>query len=110
MFRYGLTAALATTDRDRRRSSQRNGTELLDLVARAAPDVILTDLAMPGMDGTTATSATHISAIIFKLQVRDRAAAVAGARAAGLGGPVPPRLDSDASLPCNGTATAVATV
>jgi DNA-binding NarL/FixJ family response regulator len=42
---------------DRRLRSRRrpSGRELLDVVAATVPDVVLTDLAMPDLDGATAT-------------------------------------------------------
>jgi DNA-binding NarL/FixJ family response regulator len=55
MFRYGLTAALAATADVEVVGEAANGEELLALTERTAPHVVLTDLAMPGMDGTTAT-------------------------------------------------------
>jgi DNA-binding NarL/FixJ family response regulator len=57
MFRYGVVAALSTTDQVRVVGEAADGRELLALVAAQAPDVVLTDLAMPGLDGAAATRA-----------------------------------------------------
>src|ERR687887_557526 len=46
MFRYGLTAALAKTDEIEVVGEAASGTELLAVVERTTPDVVLTDLAM----------------------------------------------------------------
>ncbi len=55
MFRYGVVAMLATAPEIDVVGSAEDGRELLDLVERTRPDVVLTDLAMPGLDGATAT-------------------------------------------------------
>ena len=57
MFRFGLAAALAATDELEVVGEAADGTELLALVERTTPDVVLTDLAMPGLDGSGATRA-----------------------------------------------------
>ncbi len=55
MFRYGLRAALATSPELDVVGEAVDGAELLRTVRELRPDVVLTDLAMPGGDGQTAT-------------------------------------------------------
>jgi DNA-binding NarL/FixJ family response regulator len=57
MFRFGVAAALATAPDVELVGEASNGRELLAVVAGAAPDVVLTDLAMPDLDGAAATRA-----------------------------------------------------
>jgi DNA-binding NarL/FixJ family response regulator len=57
MFRFGVAAALATTPDVELVGEAATGRELLAVVASAAPDVVLTDLAMPDLDGAAATRA-----------------------------------------------------
>jgi DNA-binding NarL/FixJ family response regulator len=57
MFRYGLKAALASSDEVVVVGEAADGRELLAVAERTAPDVILTDLAMPALDGAEATAA-----------------------------------------------------
>jgi DNA-binding NarL/FixJ family response regulator len=54
MFRYGLRAVLAASDDVEVVGDAADGSELIATVERTAPDVVLTDLAMPGVDGATA--------------------------------------------------------
>lgn len=56
MFRYGLRAALSGAEELRIVGEAGSGQELAALVARLRPDVAVTDLAMPGTDGQTATA------------------------------------------------------
>lgn len=56
MFRYGLVAALAASPDLEVVGEAADGQELLALVNTLAPDVVLTDLAMPVIDGVTATT------------------------------------------------------
>jgi DNA-binding NarL/FixJ family response regulator len=55
MFRYGITAALATVPDVTVVGEASDGHELIAITADTRPDVVLTDLTMPGMDGITAT-------------------------------------------------------
>lgn len=55
MFRYGLRAALTAAPEVDVVAEAGDGAELLAVVARTHPDVVLTDLAMPALDGVTAT-------------------------------------------------------
>lgn len=51
MFRFGLRAVLAQADGIDVVGEAADGRALLELVDRESPDVVLTDLAMEGMDG-----------------------------------------------------------
>jgi DNA-binding NarL/FixJ family response regulator len=54
MFRYGLRAVLAAAAEVEVVGDAADGGELVVLVEQTRPDVVLTDLAMPGLDGATA--------------------------------------------------------
>jgi len=54
MFRFGLREALAGSGEVDIVGEAADGSELAEMVARVEPDVALTDLAMPGVDGLTA--------------------------------------------------------
>lgn len=56
MYRYGLLAALEGLAEVAVVGAASDGAELVRLVAEHGPDVALTDLAMPGTDGTTAVA------------------------------------------------------
>ena len=56
MFRFGLLAALAGAEEVEVVGEAGDGRELLAVVDRTLPDVVLTDLAMAGMDATAATA------------------------------------------------------
>jgi len=56
MVRYGITAVLSAATTVELVGEAENGTELLERVAETTPDVVLTDLSMPGLDGITATA------------------------------------------------------
>lgn len=56
MFRFGLVAALSASSEVEVVGEASDGDELIALVARVLPDVVVTDLAMPGLDGVAATS------------------------------------------------------
>ena len=55
MFRYGLRAVLDGAEEVTVVGEAADGQQLLTLVEQTHPDVVLTDLAMPGLDGATAT-------------------------------------------------------
>jgi len=57
MFLFGLRAALASSNEVAVVGEAATGEELLAVAERTTPDVILTDLAMPGLDGVAATRA-----------------------------------------------------
>jgi DNA-binding NarL/FixJ family response regulator len=51
MFRYGLRAVLDGAEEVTVVGEAADGQQLLTLVEQTHPDVVLTDLAMPGLDG-----------------------------------------------------------
>ncbi|WP_448625128.1 response regulator [Geodermatophilus sp. URMC 64] len=57
MVRFGVAAAFATAPEVELVGEAANGRELLAVVAATTPDVVLTDLAMPDLDGAAATRA-----------------------------------------------------
>lgn len=88
MFRFGLSMALARVPQLEVVGQAADGAELLRLVAETAPDVVLTDLAMPGVDGITAVAALaerfpDVPALVLTMNASDEqllAALRAGAR------------------------------
>ncbi|MEU6142926.1 response regulator transcription factor [Streptomyces sp. NPDC047081] len=57
MYRYGLAAVLATRPDLDVVAEATNGDDLLAAADRTEPDVVVTDLTMPGLDGTEAIRA-----------------------------------------------------
>ena len=88
MFRYGLKAAMAAADEVDIVGEAGDGRELLAVVEDTSPDVVLTDLAMPGLDGAAATAAIqgrhpHIAVLMLTMHEDNQAllrALRAGAR------------------------------
>lgn len=89
MFRYGLTAALAANPEVDVVGEAADGNELLAVVDHTTPDVVLTDLAMPGLDGAAATKvilARHPSVAVLVLTMHEDDEALLGALRAGARG------------------------
>jgi DNA-binding NarL/FixJ family response regulator len=88
MFRYGLIAALAGSDEVEIVGEAADGRELLAVTDEKKPDVVLTDLAMPHMDGAAATAAIlarhpNVAVLVLSMHEDDEAllaALRAGAR------------------------------
>ena len=59
MYRYGLAAILTQHPDIDVLASVENGTQLLRAVDEFQPDVVVTDLSMPSLDGATAASRLH---------------------------------------------------
>jgi len=59
LVRSGIKALLSTVDGVRVIAEARNGLELLQLLESVKPDVVMTDISMPGMDGITAIAEIH---------------------------------------------------
>jgi len=74
LVRAGLRMLCDTTDDIEVVGEAAGGAEAIRLVERLAPDVVLMDLHMPGMDGTTATArivAAHPAARVLVLTTFD---------------------------------------
>ncbi|HET8604517.1 MAG TPA: response regulator transcription factor [Marmoricola sp.] len=55
MYRYGVAAVLADEPRVDLVGQATSGTELLEVVASCTPDVVVTDMRMPDLDGIAVT-------------------------------------------------------
>jgi DNA-binding NarL/FixJ family response regulator len=76
MYRYGLQAVLDTAPGIEVVGVAVSGRGLIDVVAATSPDVVLTDLAMPDLDGVAATrslSGTHpgIGVLVLTMHADD---------------------------------------
>ena len=60
LVRSGIKALLSAIDGVEVVAEASNGTELIAAVESFVPDVVMTDISMPGMDGITAISHIHI--------------------------------------------------
>lgn len=87
-FRAGLRALLATDERLRVVAEASTGAGAITAVASSAPDVVLMDVHMPGVDGVEATrrivdAAPHVAVVVLTMHDDDGtvfAALRAGAR------------------------------
>ena len=89
MFRFGLRAALTSHDGIEIVGEANDGNDLLAVVEQTQPDVVLTDLAMPNLDGTTAIrrlQASHARTGILVLTMHEDDEALVGALRAGARG------------------------
>lgn len=59
LVRSGIKALLSMLENVEVIAEARNGEELVTLVEDVKPDVVMTDISMPGMDGITAISQIH---------------------------------------------------
>lgn len=59
MVRSGIKALLGMVEGVEVVAEARNGEELVALVGDVQPDVVMTDISMPGMDGITAIATIH---------------------------------------------------
>jgi DNA-binding NarL/FixJ family response regulator len=59
LVRSGIRALLSMIDGVEVVAEARNGSELVSVVQSVNPDVVLTDISMPGMDGITAIAHIH---------------------------------------------------
>lgn len=89
MYRYGLRAVLAASPEVDVVGDAADGSQLIALVEQLQPDVVLTDLAMPGLDGATATRQIlnrfpRIRVLVLTMREDDEA--LFGALRAGAGG------------------------
>lgn len=89
MFRYGLRAVLDAAEEVTVVGEAADGEKLLALVEQTRPDVVLTDLAMPAVDGATATRhilQRHPKTGVLVLTMHEDDEAVFGALRAGASG------------------------
>jgi DNA-binding NarL/FixJ family response regulator len=93
MFRYGLKAAMAACPEVEIVGEAADGQELVAVTGQTEPDVVLTDLAMPGLDGATATTtilARHPNVAVLVLTMHeDNEALFSALRAGARGYPMP---------------------
>ena len=89
MFRYGLRAVLDAAEEVTVVGEATDGQQLLAVVDQTRPDVVLTDLAMPGLDGAAATRRLldrHPQLGVLALTMHDDDQALFGALRAGARG------------------------
>jgi DNA-binding NarL/FixJ family response regulator len=89
MYRYGVAAVLSDVPGVELVGQAASGAELLVLAAAAAPDVVITDLRMPDLDGIEVTRALlceHPDLPVLVLTMHDDDESVYGALRAGARG------------------------
>jgi DNA-binding NarL/FixJ family response regulator len=89
MYRFGLRAALEASPEVEVVGEAGDGDELVALVARHSPDVVLTDLSMPRMTGTAAAlelAARHPQVAVLVLTMHEDDASLFAALRAGVRG------------------------
>ena len=89
MYRYGLRAVLDAAPEIDVVGEAESGRRLLEVVAATQPDVVLTDLGMPDLDGTAATrelAAAHPEIAVLVLTMHADDESVFGAMRAGARG------------------------
>jgi DNA-binding NarL/FixJ family response regulator len=89
MYRYGVAAVLADEPRVELVGQATSGTELLALVRTTGPDVVVTDMRMPDLDGVAVTRALQESnpdLPVLVLTMHDDDESVYGALRAGARG------------------------
>jgi DNA-binding NarL/FixJ family response regulator len=89
MYRFGLRAVLDASPEVEVVGEAADGAELLALVARCAPDVVLTDLSMPKLSGAAAIDALthrHPGLGVLVLTMHEDEASLFGALRAGARG------------------------
>jgi len=89
LVRSGIKALLGMVSDVQVIAEARNGTELVTLVESLLPDVVMTDIAMPGMDGIAAIEEIHRrhpDVLLLVLSMYDSVDVVKRAVAAGAAG------------------------
>jgi DNA-binding NarL/FixJ family response regulator len=69
LVRSGIKALLSMLDGVEVIAEAKDGRELITLVDSLAPDVVMTDISMPGMDGLAAISQIHVKHPAVRLLV-----------------------------------------
>lgn len=98
MYRYGLDAILGQVEAVEVVATVGNGSELLAAVAEHRPDVVITDLSMPDLDGVAATRALrekHPTVAVLVLTMHEDDEHVFAALRAGASGYLVKGADGD---------------
>lgn len=98
MYRFGLEAVLTQSEGIEVVASVADGDQLVQVVAQLLPDVVVTDLTMPGTDGVTATEtllAAHPDLAVLALTMHDDDEHISAALRAGARGYLVKGADGD---------------